>query len=56
MQAVLLEGAITEPAWQVKPTWNLVAFDNYMIPPPAQCAMAQRAGSTVSEAKGSSLI
>ncbi|MEV6497994.1 alpha/beta fold hydrolase [Streptomyces prunicolor] len=42
-----LSGAIGEPAWRHKPSWYLVATDDRMIPPPAQRAMARRAGSTV---------
>jgi pimeloyl-ACP methyl ester carboxylesterase len=42
-----LGGAIGEPAWRHKPSWYLVATDDRMIPPPAQRAMARRAGSTV---------
>ena len=39
-----------------KPSWYLVATDDRMIPPPAQRAMAERAGATVSEAPGSHAI
>jgi len=42
-----LSGTIGEPAWRHKPSWYLVATDDRMIPPPAQRAMARRAGSTV---------
>ena len=42
-----LGGAIGEPAWRHKPSWYLVATDDRMIPPPAQRAMARRAGCTV---------
>jgi pimeloyl-ACP methyl ester carboxylesterase len=48
-----LNGAVTSPAWKTKPSWYLVAQDDRMIPPPAQRAMAQRAGSTVVEVPGS---
>jgi pimeloyl-ACP methyl ester carboxylesterase len=51
-----LEGAVTEPAWKVKPTWYLVAADDHMIPPPAQRGMAERAGSTVVEVPGSHAV
>ena len=51
-----LAGAITEPAWRSKPSWYLVATDDRMIPPPAQRAMAERAGATTSEAPGSHAI
>jgi hypothetical protein len=44
-----LGGTVTEPAWRVKPSWYLVATDDRMIPPPAQRAMSERAGSTVLE-------
>ncbi len=48
-----LAGSITEPAWRSKPSWYLVATEDRMIPPPAQRAMSERAGSTVVEASGS---
>jgi pimeloyl-ACP methyl ester carboxylesterase len=48
-----LGGAISRPAWRDKPSWYLVATDDHMIPPPAQRAMADRAGSTVSEVAAS---
>jgi Alpha/beta hydrolase family len=48
-----LNGTVTEPAWKSRPSWYLVATDDRMIPPPAQRAMAERAGATVAEAAGS---
>jgi pimeloyl-ACP methyl ester carboxylesterase len=51
-----LAGTVSEPAWRTKPSWYLVATDDRMIPPPAQHAMSQRAGSTVVEAAGSHAI
>jgi pimeloyl-ACP methyl ester carboxylesterase len=48
-----LAGAISKPAWRVKPSWYLVATDDKMIPPPAQRSMAQRAESMVVETAGS---
>jgi len=51
-----LAGAVSEPAWRSKPSWYLVAAEDRMIPPPAQRAMAERAGATVSEAAGSHSI
>jgi len=48
-----LAGHITQHAWRIKPSWYLVATDDRMIPPPAQRAMADRAGSTVSEVAAS---
>jgi pimeloyl-ACP methyl ester carboxylesterase len=51
-----LGGAVTEPAWRTKPSWYLVASDDHMIPPPAQRAMAERAGATVTEIPGSHAV
>ena len=51
-----LGGTISEPAWQSKPSWYLVATEDRMIPPPAQRQMSARAGSTVVEVAGSHAI
>lgn len=51
-----LEGAVSDPAWRMKPSWYLVTTDDRMIPPPAQRDMSERAGSTVREAAGSHSI
>jgi hypothetical protein len=51
-----LNGSVTEPAWRAKPSWYLVATDDKMIPPPAQRAMATRAGATVTETAGSHAV
>jgi pimeloyl-ACP methyl ester carboxylesterase len=51
-----LGGTIIEPAWRSKPSWYLVATDDRMIPPPAQRAMSERAGSTVVETPGSHAV
>lgn len=51
-----LTGAVTEPAWKVKPSFYLVASDDHMIPPPAQRLMAKRAGATVTEVPGSHAV
>src|ERR1700757_3256606 len=40
-----LAGAVTEPAWKSKPSWYLLTTQDKMIPPAAQHAMSQRAGS-----------
>jgi pimeloyl-ACP methyl ester carboxylesterase len=53
---VALNGAVTRPAWENKPSWYLVATDDRMIPPPAQRAMSKRAGSSVVEVKGSHAV
>src|ERR1700729_1623439 len=51
-----LSGTITESAWRIKPSWYLVVTDDRMIPPPAQRAVSERAGSTVTEVPGSHSI
>jgi pimeloyl-ACP methyl ester carboxylesterase len=51
-----LSGTISEPAWKAKPSWYLVVTEDRMIPPVAQRAMAQRAGSVVVEVSGSHAI
>lgn len=51
-----LGGEVSTPAWKTKPSWYLVATDDKMLPPPAQRAMAQRAGSNVSEVAGSHAV
>jgi pimeloyl-ACP methyl ester carboxylesterase len=51
-----LGGSITEPAWRTKPSWYLVATEDRMIPPPAQRAMSERAGSSVVEVPGSHAV
>jgi pimeloyl-ACP methyl ester carboxylesterase len=51
-----LAGAVTEPAWRLEPSWYLVATEDRMIPPPAQRAMAERTGATVTEAAASHAV
>jgi pimeloyl-ACP methyl ester carboxylesterase len=51
-----LGGTISEPAWRLKRSYYLVATDDRMIPPPAQRAMSERAGSTVMETPGSHAV
>ncbi|MCH8617459.1 alpha/beta hydrolase [Sphingomonas sp. SM33] len=51
-----LAGKVTAPAWKSKPSFYLVASDDHMIPPPAQRAMAERAGAQVTETSGSHAI
>ena len=52
----VLNRVVTMPAWKAKPSWYLVAKDDRMIPPDAQCMMAKRAGASVVEANGSHAI
>jgi pimeloyl-ACP methyl ester carboxylesterase len=51
-----LAGKVTVPAWKSKPSFYLVASDDRMIPPPAQRAMAERAGAKVAETSGSHAV
>ena len=51
-----LGGSIMDPAWRNKPSWYLVTTEDRMIPPPAQRAMSERAGSTVVEVAGSHAV
>ena len=51
-----LRGTISKAAWRTKPSWYLVATEDRMIPPAAQRLMAQRAGATTVEQKGSHAI
>ena len=48
-----LAGAVSEPAWKIKPSYYLVTSDDKMIPPPAQRKMAERAKAQVSEVAAS---
>jgi len=48
-----LAGTISEPAWRTKPAWYLITTEDKMIPPPAQRAMSERAGATVTEVQAS---
>lgn len=51
-----LTGAVSQPSWKKKPSVYVVATEDRMIPPPAQRAMAARAGSRVTEVKGSHAV
>ena len=51
-----LAGKVAVPAWKSKPSFYLVASDDRMIPPPAQRAMAERAGAKMTEMSGSHAV
>ena len=51
-----LQGAVTDPAWKVKPSWFIVTKDDKMIPPVAQRQMAKRANAKVEELAGSHAV
>ncbi len=42
-----------EPAWKSLPSWFLITQQDQVVPPEAQRAMAQRAGSTIREISSS---
>jgi hypothetical protein len=48
-----LDGAVTDPARQTKPSWYLVTTKDRMIPPSAQHTMAERIGATLPEVAAS---
>lgn len=48
--------AVTRPAWRAKPSFYLVTTEDRMIAPPAQRAMAERAGATVTETSASHAV
>jgi len=50
-------GAVTEAAaWKNKPSWAVVATEDHFYSPDLQRSMYQRAGSKVTEIKGSHLV
>lgn len=49
-------GAITSPAWKVKPSWSVIPTEDRIIPAAAQRGMAARAQATVVEMPGSHAI
>ena len=51
-----LRGTITRAAWRAKPSWYLLTSEDQMIPPAAQRIMAERAGATTVEERGSHAI
>jgi pimeloyl-ACP methyl ester carboxylesterase len=51
-----LRGTISKAAWRTKPSWYLLTTEDRMIPPAAQRLMAQRAGATTVEERGSHSI
>jgi pimeloyl-ACP methyl ester carboxylesterase len=51
-----LAGEVSDPAWRTRPSWYLVAADDRMIPPAAQRAMSERAGSGVVEVDASHAV
>ncbi len=48
-----LTGTISEPAWQSKPSWYLLASEDHAIQPTLQRIMAKRMRATVTEVRSS---
>jgi pimeloyl-ACP methyl ester carboxylesterase len=44
--------AMTEPAWKEKPSWFLIAQNDFMVSPDTQSFLAQRMKSTVVSVPG----
>jgi pimeloyl-ACP methyl ester carboxylesterase len=51
-----LGAAISEAAWRIKPSRYLLTTQDRMIPPPAQRAMAERAGAAITEVAASHAV
>src|SRR5438309_11306223 len=51
-----LAGAVSKPAWRVKPSWYFVTTDDKVLPPPAQRKMAERIKARVTEVAGSHAV
>ncbi|MFJ7075615.1 alpha/beta fold hydrolase [Streptomyces sp. NPDC098781] len=54
--ASALEEKATEAAWKTIPSWNLIATEDYNIPPAAQRFMAERAHAHTAEVKASHAV
>ena len=52
-EALLGEAPFGPPAWKAFPSWFVVSEEDQMLPPAAQHAMADRAGSIVTAINGS---
>ena len=49
--SILSDTLTTTPAWQTIPSWDVIGTADHVIPPAEQVAMAQRAGSHITEIK-----
>jgi pimeloyl-ACP methyl ester carboxylesterase len=47
--SILSDTLTTAPAWQTIPSWDVIGTADHVIPPAEQVAMAQRAGSHITE-------
>lgn len=56
VNASVFGATIPSPAWKTKPSWYVIGTEDQTIPPDGQRFMAKRAGSKVTEIKGSHLV
>ena len=56
VNASVFGASIAQPAWKTKPSWYVIGTEDQTIPPDGQRFMAKRAGSKVTEIKGSHLV
>jgi pimeloyl-ACP methyl ester carboxylesterase len=56
VSASVFGSSISQAAWRTKPSWYVVATEDQTIPPDAERFMAKRAGSKVTEIKGSHVV
>jgi pimeloyl-ACP methyl ester carboxylesterase len=56
VNASVFGATIPNPAWKTKPSWYVIGTEDQTIPPDGQRFMAKRAGSKVTEIKGSHLV
>lgn len=54
--AQIFDTAVGVPAWRTLPSWYLIAEDDQIIPPPAQQAMAEHIGATITTSEGSHVV
>ena len=56
VSASVFANTIKQAAWKTKRSWYVVATEDHTIPPDAERFMAKRAGSAVTEIKGSHVV
>lgn len=56
VNASVFGATIPSPAWKTKPSWYVIGTEDLTLPPDGQRFMAKRAGSKVTEIKGSHLV
>lgn len=56
VNASVFGATVANPAWKTRPSWYVIGTEDQTIPPDGQRFMAKRAGSKVTEIKGSHLV